>query len=377
MGNNHQIKRQRILALDLLRGAFLVAIIVNHLVGGPSLFHLFSGGGKMLSSPAEGFFAISGMLVGYIYAPRIVNSFWKASKKIWKRAGLLYILGVLYTFVFTAWVLIFPNSDMPPIWSKSPLMYFINTLLGRYAYGFTDFLPRYAWFMLLSPIALWFITKGKSWFIFFSSVVIYITLHKNLHFLPFSSWQLIFFLSMIIGYYLPQIINYANKLSNLSRELIYSVFQIIGMSTFILSSIAFVAMPMMGLSPSDGFQHFITKYYHLFDKNSLGIGRLILGSFWFIWLFLTFRRHEKKIDKFTFGILKAFGQNSLYTYCTHAIVICVLSTLFSGLHLPIIGSTLFSALVIAFIYLIVYNNLARKRRKQNFLLQSQVMNSST
>lgn len=68
-------KRPRILALDLLRGAFLVAIIVDHLHWGPSWFRLLSGGGKMFTSPAEGFFAISGILVGYIYGPRMVKSF--------------------------------------------------------------------------------------------------------------------------------------------------------------------------------------------------------------------------------------------------------------------------------------------------------------
>ena len=64
-------RRKRIPTLDLLRGAFMVAIIVDHLNWGPSLWHLLSGGGAMWVSPAEGFFAISGILVGYIYGPRL------------------------------------------------------------------------------------------------------------------------------------------------------------------------------------------------------------------------------------------------------------------------------------------------------------------
>ncbi len=59
-------KRKRILTLDILRGGFLVAIIVDHLNQGPSLWYLLTGGGAMWVSPAEGFFAISGILVGYI-----------------------------------------------------------------------------------------------------------------------------------------------------------------------------------------------------------------------------------------------------------------------------------------------------------------------
>lgn len=47
----------------------MIAIIVDHIGWGPSLFHLLSGGGKLFASPAEGFFVISGILVGYIWTP--------------------------------------------------------------------------------------------------------------------------------------------------------------------------------------------------------------------------------------------------------------------------------------------------------------------
>lgn len=59
----------------------MVAIIVDHLNWGPSLWYLLSGGGAMWVSPAEGFFAISGILVGYIYGPRLARSFKNAAKK--------------------------------------------------------------------------------------------------------------------------------------------------------------------------------------------------------------------------------------------------------------------------------------------------------
>lgn len=158
-----QTKRPRIVALDLIRGAFLMMIIVDHLHWGPSLFFFLSGGGKLPASPAEGFFTISVILVGYIYGPRLATSFWAATKKLWKRATLLYILSVIFTLSFTAIAVLLPEiNTLPPLWPRDANHFLVNVLLGRYAYGWADFLPRYAFFMFTAPAILWLITRGKS-----------------------------------------------------------------------------------------------------------------------------------------------------------------------------------------------------------------------
>lgn len=196
-------RRPRILALDLLRGSFMIAIILDHINWGPSLWHIATGGGQMWVSPAEGFFVISGLLVGYIYAPRMAQSFRAAAKKLWQRAGLLYILAVIFTFAYTIAALSFAADALPPTWPRDIGSFIYNTLLMRYAYGWTDFLPRYAVFMAIAPFALWLLTRGYAWLVALVSIVTWAFLHTNPYFLPFSSWGAVFFVGMIAGYYLP------------------------------------------------------------------------------------------------------------------------------------------------------------------------------
>lgn len=94
----------------------MIAIIVDHIGWGPSLFHLLSGGGRLFASPAEGFFVISGILVGYIYGPRMVKSFKHAAVKLWKRAFLLYALSVVFTLIYTVIALrTGDGSGLPPL----------------------------------------------------------------------------------------------------------------------------------------------------------------------------------------------------------------------------------------------------------------------
>ena len=83
--------RDRILALDLLRGYLLCVITIDHLFRFPGLFDLFTGRGQLWVSAAEGFFLISGILVGKIYGSKIAYNLRGETKKLWGRAGKLYL----------------------------------------------------------------------------------------------------------------------------------------------------------------------------------------------------------------------------------------------------------------------------------------------
>ena len=85
----------RLATLDLLRGWFLIVILVNHLFYFPSGYDLISGRGMLLVSAAEGFFIISGLLIGIIRGGRVSNvPFLGIWKKLWKRGIILYAWSV-------------------------------------------------------------------------------------------------------------------------------------------------------------------------------------------------------------------------------------------------------------------------------------------
>src|SRR6478752_2733089 len=82
----------RFLALDYLRGFFIIVIIVDHLWRWPSLFEFISGRGELWSSAAQGFIIISGLLIGYIRGYKNRDQpLWGITKKLLKRGLTLYV----------------------------------------------------------------------------------------------------------------------------------------------------------------------------------------------------------------------------------------------------------------------------------------------
>jgi hypothetical protein len=102
----YQAQPGRDLRLDLLRGAAVVAMVVDHLAGASPLYAL-SGGNRFFTSAAEGFVFLSGLLVGMTY--RRIAERDGLSTALWRlleRAWVLYVLAVGLT------LLVLPASEL-------------------------------------------------------------------------------------------------------------------------------------------------------------------------------------------------------------------------------------------------------------------------
>ena len=89
-------RRPRIAAFDLLRGFFLFVIITNHLHFEPNLVELVTGRGALPASAAEGFYLVSGIMVGYVHLPSAIREgLGRVSVRIWKRTLVIYAAAVL------------------------------------------------------------------------------------------------------------------------------------------------------------------------------------------------------------------------------------------------------------------------------------------
>ena len=200
-------KRSRILTLDLLRGLFLIIIFADHLAYAPSLFFQFATGTSgHFASAAEGFFAISGILVGYIYGPKILSHTKKIVIKMWQRALLLYGLSVGFTLLYTAWAALLPGGYLrQPNWQGPLTDLLVQSLTLQFHFGWADFLARYAIFMFVAPLAVWLIAKHHAWLVAFVSVVTWALFGHAAGWQIFTAWQVVFMIGIIIGFYLPQI----------------------------------------------------------------------------------------------------------------------------------------------------------------------------
>ncbi len=163
-------KSERILTFDLLRGYFLCVILFNHLQFYPSGLDFFTGRGMLYASTAEGFFVVSGIVLGIVRGRKLIHlPFMTGAKLLWKRAFQLYLTSIILTLLFTFVGQLFLGNEglkygIYANWSNwwELLWHTINL---SYTYGWADFLRLYAIFIFFAPFALWLLRKAGGIFL--------------------------------------------------------------------------------------------------------------------------------------------------------------------------------------------------------------------
>ena len=355
-------KRSRILTLDLMRGYFLAVIIIDHMGLFPSVFEFFTGRGQLWASAAEGFIMISGLLVGYVYGPRMARNALQATTKIWRRAFLLYALTVLLTSLFVWWG---NHSDIAHIkeglWQQPHLGEFLyKTLTMQYYYGWADFLPYYAIFMAWAPLALFACVRGYSWLVLLTSAAAYLVRGSSFE----MAWQLLFVGMMVVGWHLPAIEAKIHSLTPKAKQWLRSGLYATAIALVVLSALTirveeymthgyggFATLPYIVQSAVLWLDQVRTFMTPLIEKWTLEPMRLVTALTWFAALYVFVRSHEAWVNHITWGFLKALGERSLAVYVTHAIIIFALLLITSG-ERGLLLNTLMNALVVTIIYLV-------------------------
>lgn len=337
-------KSERILAFDLLRGYFLAVILFNHLQYYPSGLDAFTGRGILYVSTAEGFFVVSGIVLGIVRGQKLLaQPFNVAAKLLWKRAFQLYITTIVLSFLFTFVGQLFLDnpglkSGIYTNWANWPDLLW-QTITLRYSYGWADFLRLYAVFIFFAPIALWLLRRGK-WYIgaliSFGLWILYPLLPSETAISQPFSWQFIFFAGFTIGFYWETILAKWRSFSLLTRKRIGWSFVAIFITTLAASFLLVYGHKLGGTlgTSLDAAHHVIERG---FNKDRLPIARMLLGAIWFWGLFYIVRRFESAIIKYAGPFLLSFGMNSLYIYTISAFVVFFMHLI---LPPPGLGNTL-------------------------------------
>ena len=321
-------KSDRILTFDLLRGYFLCVILLNHLYFYPSGFEFFTGKSALYASTAEGFFVVSGIVLGIVRGRKLLNQPFKvAAKLLWKRSIQLYLASIILTFLFTFVAQLF--LDNPGLkygvftdWTNwQDLLW--KTITLNYVYGWADFLRLYAIFIFVAPFALWLLRKGWLPVYLIISAAIW-TLYPLINDFGDSnkvfSWQFIFFAGFAVGFYWPKIVTFWRELTVRTRKTIgWSTVAVFAITLLASASLVFGNEIGGTLGPQIDAVHHVVEQN--FDKDRLPIPRLILGAVWFWALFYIVRRYESWIMKRFGWFLLGFGMNSLYVYTLSAFVV--------------------------------------------------------
>lgn len=325
---------RRILTLDILRGYFLLVIFADHLFRFPSLFSLFTGQSHLWVSAAEGFFMISGILIGHIPS---------SPTRLFRRSLSLYLISISLTLFFTFWGQFLPTTLIKSgIWSGGNISDLIfRTLTLRYVYGWTDFLAFYSVFIFFSPLALLIAKKFNGWTVIILSFIVWLLLRNTS---SFFAWQFLFFSGLMVGQ------NLLFLESKLKKYLV---------------PLSLITLLTIGLSALFVFVLKTNLAAYWFDKNTVGPGRFVLAWIWFTTIYLFVRSHENTIDRSTLGVFRTLGQRSLYVYCLQAFVLFPVNV-WIPYQFGFFGNSFFTAVSCSLIYLftmlynLFYSNLKRK-----------------
>jgi hypothetical protein len=326
--------KQRIVTFDLIRGFFILVIIIDHLERWPGIFDWMTGQGRLWVSAAEGFILMSGVMIGLIRGRKDLHlPFKTVTKKIIKRSATLYVWAII-TAVISLWVVKVWGATLVPYPpgtdSFSPNYPDIVEIMTMTAtFGWSVFLQFYAVFLLFSPIAIWLLRKNRWKMLLMLSVAIWLI---GLNFKSiFLSWQLLFFIGVVFGFYYDAIVAWWRGF-RYQKAAVVTIFSVTAL-TVVMSVLVIFGWSLVksGHAPVsyEQFLSFRDRIDPYFLRQKLLPWHLAMALTWFAALFLLFRRFEKPIAKYMGWLLIPFGQNSLYVYITQGFVVIAVSGLVS------------------------------------------------
>ena len=340
--------RRRLVTLDLMRGYYVGVLAAIHLDYVPSLLGLVDGRGALLVSEAEGFFMISGLLVGLLRRRDLERyGLRRMTLSSWKRGLQLYVVAVPLTLLFTVIgraavdhgsSKVKVGLDASSSWPR--LIY--NALTFHYTYGWADFLTYYVPMFLVAPLAVWLLSK-RLWplILVLAYVGFWLPSHYDVaYYAPFLQWGVYFFIGCAAGYHWNDLRALMARLSPRWSTLIRFVLIAATVATY---AVGLLLLYKPGLVSSAGM------YYHLFQNNRLGLLRPFAAVVSVAGTYLVIRRFEEPISRTIGKILIPFGRNSLYVYVAQSFVVFLAPFAF-GPH-DFVINTLFDAAVIAIMYL--------------------------
>ena len=351
--NVSTVVKKRDTTIDLLRGYFLLVIIIDHVSSKPSLLEFFTGRGRLWVSAAEGFFFLSGFMVGRIRGADVrLGNDKKASSWLRNRALQLYLVSCALTLLFTAVARVFdyaPNITLGV--SSSPWwLVILKTMSLQYSYGLADMLPLYVIYLLLAIPTLRLLRRGYWWHVIALSLLVWLLafvvpqpLRPVGTYFSILSWQPLFFGGVVFGYYNPEVTAWWYAIRRTTRIRLLSV---VGL----LSGIGLCASWLFLSRPSvlGDFGDWLQRYA---NKATLGPVRLLLFGGCIITSYHLVKHFEEPISRFVGWFLLPLGRNSLYVYVLHSIIIFPL--LVASTHLGYFAVSLASILAVAIIWCIV------------------------
>jgi hypothetical protein len=342
---------RRDLRLDLLRGLFLVFMLIYHYHQSWLTHYTYESLGNV--SAAEGFVFISGMVVALVYFPIVERQgIGAALRKAWKRAFHLYLADVVTLgAIFLLGSFLLPLKAVTRILSDTPPLQvaldIVTLRLGTLGF---DILLLYILLLFFTPLFLWLIQTRRTLWLIAGSLALYLLYHrspetfmwqfsnKDSWRFPFMVWQVLFVGGMVTVAHRARLGELWQRVAPLRP----------GYWIALLFIVLFVFRQLLNnnvvnLAPA--------TYDFWFDKTMLGVGRLFNFAVVALVLYWVTTHLWKPLARGPGVILIPLGQASLYVFLVHLLLAYIYRS-FSP-ELPLAGSGLYEAASVLFIWFLV------------------------
>jgi hypothetical protein len=307
---------RRDLRLDLLRGLCLFKMVFNHLWTTP-VHALQSWIGWV--SAAEGFFLISGGVVGIVHGRRVhEQGLRRVSGHVLQRAFDLWVANLALVFLFV-------SLEAAGVVEARRFSYWATggdwrELLRFDQPYFLQVLPRYVAFLAVTPLALWLLVTKRTLWLVLGSAGLWLAhyarpiafrvpfLESSSPSFPLAAWQALFFLGMVLGYH-------REPVGTAWRRIPTWVWAVVLGGASVLFAV---------LRQVDGgglFPLFGLTIHGAFARDSFGPLRWVNLAVVSGFVFLLVDRWWRPVARLAAPVLIPFGQHSLYLFLMHILLV--------------------------------------------------------
>lgn len=317
-----------------------------------SLFSVFAWERIGLISSAEGFVALSGIVLGIVYNKRMLRDGFKSSAlKLWKRSFQLYrinlfvilsiallrLLPFVDVFEVTNWVPITEQDKVFPLYPPWTTPWFDivkQALLLRIGPHQFQVIGLYVGLLAIAPLILYCLQQKKTvWLVLASCTLFWV--NQKFHYritgarfewgFPTLTWQLLFIFGMVVGYHHKAVLDpIADGKSKIL--IILAVFLSLTFLILALNNPNAIFWPLRDLAYLDS-AFFHNMYMSWFQKSTLGLGRILNNIALFIVFYFTLSRYWLPVNKALGWLLIPLGQSSLYVFILHIYFIVLFSNI--------------------------------------------------
>jgi hypothetical protein len=346
--------------IDMMRGLAILIVVVNHL-GMTSLFQLFTQETIGFVSGAELFVLLSGLVLGMVYGPKARDSIGDVFERISKRAAKLYLTALaVVVLVFLISLIPAFNSDALTSFTdqgtggagrsgagrtydlyagmQGLLQYPVpgavipSVLLLQFGPWQFNVMGLYVIMLLLSPLALMALARGKVLWVLAGTTALYIAgtvfrfrlLPSQFEdSFPLLVWQILFVLGLVAGYYRQELVAWLSR-----HRWVVAACTVLTLAFALMSwANPYLAnefdVRLVLLSDPD----YRAMYDQFFGRTYLEPGRLLNVLALVVASYALLTAYWRPLERAAGWLLIPLGRATLYVFILHVVLIAVVANI--------------------------------------------------